>query len=346
MTEYRLVKALKRQPVDKTPIWIMRQAGRYLPEYREIRKQVKDFMSLCKTPDLATEVTLQPLRRFDLDAAILFSDILTIPEAMGLDLAFIEGKGPIFSNPITSESMINELKTVDLLDNLSYVFDAVRMIKRELPSDKPLIGFSGSPWTLASYMIEGSGSKQFNVLRRFLYEKPEAMHNLLEKLSQAISAYLIEQIQSGADVVKIFDTWGGLLTEQGYIDFSLNYMKKIVANVKAAHPSVPVIIFTKGSGSWLQEMAQSGADCVGLDWQSSLTNAYQVIGGQVALEGNLDPAVLYADEKTIEAEVKKILNAYQGKVGHVFNLGHGIYPDIDPAKVDFLVECVHRLSMC
>ncbi|TNF65323.1 MAG: uroporphyrinogen decarboxylase [Gammaproteobacteria bacterium] len=344
MTEYRLIKALKRQPVDKTPIWIMRQAGRYLPEYRKVRSSVKDFMSLCKTPDLACEVTLQPLRRFDLDAAILFSDILTIPEAMGLDLKFIEGQGPVFANPIQSKAQIDNLMTVNLLDSLKYVFEAVKLIKHALPNDKPLIGFSGSPWTLACYMIEGSGSKQFAIIRRFMYENTTYLHQLLDKLAIAVAEYLIEQIRHGCDVVKIFDTWGGILSAETYAQFSLNYMKKIIKLVKKAYPNVPVIVFTKGSGQWLEQIVNSQADGIGIDWQTPMKNAYQVINERAAIEGNLDPAVLYADELTIEVEVKRILSEYGGAPGHVFNLGHGIYPDIAPEKVQFLVDCVHQLS--
>lgn len=344
MTECRLIKALKRQPVDQTPIWIMRQAGRYLPEYRKVRKSVKDFMTLCKTPDLACEVTLQPLRRFGLDAAILFSDILTIPEAMGLNLQFVTGEGPVFDQPIRNKSDIDHLITDHLLDRLAYVFEAVHLIKKELPSDKPLIGFSGSPWTLACYMVEGAASKQFNVIRRMMYEDQATLKLLLDKLSIAVSAYLIEQIRAGCDVVKIFDSWGGILSKSTYEMFSLHYMKQIVTTIKKAYPSIPVIIFTKGGGQWLSQMATSGADCIGLDWQTSMKGAFDIIGEHVALEGNLDPAVLYANEITIEAEVKRILFEYGKAPGHVFNLGHGIYPDVDPDKVKFLVDCVHNLS--
>ncbi|MCF6766499.1 uroporphyrinogen decarboxylase [Thiotrichales bacterium 19S3-7] len=345
MSEYRLVKALRRQPVDKTPIWIMRQAGRYLPEYRQVRATVKDFMSLCKTPELACEVTLQPLRRFDLDAAILFSDILTIPEAMGLNLQFIEGKGPVFDNPIRTENQINQLMHTEVLDALKYVFDAVKLIKQTLAKDKPLIGFSGSPWTLACYMIEGSGSKQFNVIRRFMYENSLSLHKLLEQLSIVTANYLIEQIRSGADVVKIFDTWGGILSAQTYKLYSLDYMRKIIMMVKEAYPNVPIIVFTKGSGQWLEMIVDSGADGIGIDWQTPMAKAYQMIQQRTAIEGNLDPAVLYADELTIEQEVKRILLEYGDAPGHIFNLGHGIYPDIEPEKVQFLVDCVHRLSV-
>lgn len=344
MLNNRLINALNRKQVDKTPIWIMRQAGRYLPEYRQIRAKVKNFMELCKTPELACEVTLQPLRRFDLDAAILFSDILTIPEVMGLDLEFIEGKGPVFHNPIKSDKDIINLKKPLIEEDLSYVLAAVKLIKKELNDKMPLIGFSGSPWTLASYMVEGEGSKQFLKLRKMMYQNPESLHQLLEQLANSVSAYLIAQIKAGCDVVKIFDSWGGILSKETYQIFSLNYMQKIIATIKGQFPNIPIILFTKGGGQWLEIMLDSGANALGVDWHTPFIEAYDKVGGKVALEGNLDPAVLYANEAKIEEEVKRILTVFNNNTGHIFNLGHGISPDIDPEKVKFLVNCVHSLS--
>ena len=344
MLNNRLINALNRKQVDKTPIWIMRQAGRYLPEYRQIRAKVKNFMELCKTPELACEVTLQPLRRFDLDAAILFSDILTIPEVMGLDLEFIEGKGPVFHNPIKSDKDIINLKKPLIEEDLSYVLAAVKLIKKELNDKMPLIGFSGSPWTLASYMVEGEGSKQFLKLRKMMYQNPESLHQLLEQLANSVSAYLIAQIKAGCDVVKIFDSWGGILSKETYQIFSLNYMQKIIATIKGQFPNIPIILFTKGGGQWLEIMLDSGANALGVDWHTRFIEAYDKVGGKVALEGNLDPAVLYANEAKIEEEVKRILTVFNNNTGHIFNLGHGISPDIDPEKVKFLVNCVHSLS--
>ena len=342
----RLLKSLRRQPVDATPIWIMRQAGRYLPEYRATRQRAGDFMTLCKTPELACEVTLQPLQRFGLDAAILFSDILTIPDAMGLQLSVVENKGPQFAQPLRSEHDIRKLAPPDVATDLRYVLDAVATIKQALRGKVPLIGFAGSPWTIATYMVEGGPSKNFSRVKGMLYGQPELTHTLLKVLSRAISDYLNAQIESGVDVVMIFDTWGGILSGPAYRQFSLQYMEQIVHNIKSSGPGAqtPVILFTKGGGLWLEDIAASGCDAIGLDWTVNLNNARQRTAGKVALQGNLDTAVLYSSPATIRRQVAETLAAYGEHNGHVFNLGHGIHPDIDPDKVATLVDAVHEIS--
>ncbi len=342
----RFLRALARQPVDKTPVWMMRQAGRYLPEYRQVRAQAGDFMSLCKNTELACEVTLQPLERFELDAAILFSDILTIPDAMGLGLYFEEGEGPKFRKPVRTEADIDRLQVVNTASDLGYVTDAVSMIRRELNGRVPLIGFSGSPWTLATYMIEGQSSRDFIRAKTMLYTQPEVLHQLLEKLSLSVIDYLNAQILVGAQVVQIFDTWGGALSHDAYLEFSLAYMKKIVDGLikHADGRDVPVILFTKGGGHWLEAMADSGCDCLGLDWTVDIGVAKGRVGSQVALQGNMDPAVLRSDRKGIELEVKTILESFGDDDGHVFNLGHGITPDINPDNVKIFIDAVHKFS--
>lgn len=342
----RFLRALARQPVDKTPVWMMRQAGRYLPEYRQVRAQAGDFMSLCKNTELACEVTLQPLERFELDAAILFSDILTIPDAMGLGLYFAEGEGPKFRKPVRTEADIDQLQVINTASDLGYVTDAVSMIRRELNGRVPLIGFSGSPWTLATYMIEGQSSRDFVRAKTMLYTQPEVLHQLLEKLSLSVIDYLNAQILAGAQVVQIFDTWGGALSHDAYLEFSLDYMKKIVAGLikHADGRDVPVILFTKGGGHWLEAMADSGCDCLGLDWTVDIGAAKDRVGSKVALQGNMDPAVLRSDRSGIEAEVKTILKSFGEGQGHVFNLGHGITPDINPDNVKIFIDAVHQFS--
>lgn len=343
----RLIKALLRQPVDKTPVWIMRQAGRYLPEYRQTRARAGDFMTLCQTPELACEVTLQPLERFPLDAAILFSDILTIPDAMGLGLHFVEGEGPRFSKPLRSAADIDRLGVIDPEQELRYVPDAVRLIRRELDGRVPLIGFTGSPWTLATYMVEGSSSKEYALVKGMLYQQPELMHRLLAITAKNVSAYLNAQIAAGAQALMIFDTWGGVLPPSIYRDFSLRYMADIVADLdrNSGDSPIPVILFTKGGGQWLETMAATGCDALGVDWTLSLTEARQRVGDKVALQGNLDPCVLYASPDRIRTEVARVLAEYGHGSGHVFNLGHGIHPAIDPDHVHALVEAVHELSV-
>ncbi len=342
----RFLRALARQPVDKTPVWMMRQAGRYLPEYRQVRGQAGDFMSLCKNTELACEVTLQPLERFELDAAILFSDILTIPDAMGLGLYFAEGEGPKFHKPLRSEADIEQLEVINTAIDLTYVTDAVSMIRQELNGRAPLIGFSGSPWTLATYMIEGQSSRDFARAKTMLYTQPELLHQLLDKLALSIIDYLNAQILAGAQVVQIFDTWGGVLSHSAYLEFSLTYMAKIVDGLikQADGRDVPVILFTKGGGLWLEAMANTGCDCLGLDWTIDIGSARHRVGDKVALQGNMDPAILRAKPEVIQREVKRILGSFGKNDGHVFNLGHGITPDIAPDNAKIFIDAVHEFS--
>lgn len=329
-----------------TPVWMMRQAGRYLPEYRATRKLAGDFMSLCKSPELACEVTMQPLRRYAMDAAILFSDILTIPDAMGQGLYFTEGEGPRFRKTVRSAQDVEQLPELNTTKDLSYVTDAVSVIRRELNGSVPLIGFSGSPWTLATYMIEGSGSKDFRHAKSFMFNQPQAMHMLLDKLARAVTNYLNAQIAAGAQAVQIFDTWGGVLSTHAYREFSLAYMKKIVQGLtkESEGRKVPVIVFTKNGGLWLEDIADIGSDCVGLDWTIDIGAARARIGHKVSLQGNMDPSILYASPQSIRAEVDRILRDFGPGNGHVFNLGHGITPDVDPANVAVFIESVHELS--
>ena len=343
----RFLKALMRQPVDRTPVWMMRQAGRYLPEYRAVRSQAGDFMSLCKNTELACEVTLQPLERYEMDAAILFSDILTIPDAMGLGLYFETGEGPKFHKPVRTEADIERLDVVNTATDLSYVTDAVSMIRRELNGRVPLIGFSGSPWTLATYMIEGQSSRDFARAKTMLYTQPELMHQLLEKLALSVIDYLNAQIRAGAQAVQIFDTWGGALSHAAYAEFSLAYMQKIVAGLISHHDGrdVPVILFTKGGGLWLEVMADTGCHALGLDWTMDIAAAKSRVGDRVALQGNMDPAVLRADPAVIESQVDAILSGFAGGPGHIFNLGHGITPDIHPDHVKVFIDAVHKFSV-
>ncbi len=342
----RFLRALLREPVDCTPIWIMRHAGRYLPEYRATREKAGSFMNLCTNPELACEVTLQPLERFALDAAILFSDILTIPDAMGLGLYFSEGEGPRFKKTVSSEADIRALPVPDPEKELKYVMDAVRLIRRELNGRVPLIGFSGSPWTLATYMVEGGSSKEFAKVKGLMFDSPELMHRLLGTIAKSVTSYLNAQIAAGAQAVMIFDTWGGSLTPRDYRAFSLNYMREIVAGLKreADGRKVPVILFTKGGGAWIEDIADSHCDAVGLDWTVDIGEARNRVGAKVALQGNMDPAVLYAKPERIYEEVRTILNSYGKGPGHVFNLGHGIHQHIDPDNVAVLVDAVHELS--
>lgn len=342
----RYLRALLRQPVDRTPVWMMRQAGRYLPEYQATRAMAGDFMSLCRNAELACEVTLQPLRRYPLDAAILFSDILTIPDAMGLGLYFEAGEGPRFERPITCKADVLKLPIPDPEQELGYVMNAVREIRRNLHGEVPLIGFSGSPWTLATYMVEGGGSKSFTKIKKLLYCEPETLRLLLDKLADSVMLYLNGQILAGAQAVMIFDTWGGVLTPDAYREFSLAYMQKIISGLVREHERrrVPVTIFTKGGGQWLEWMAQTGCDAVGLDWNTDLRQARQRVGDAVALQGNMDPSLLYAPPQRIEQEVADILADFGRGEGHVFNLGHGIHQDVPPENAGVLVEAVHRLS--
>lgn len=342
----RFLRALSRQPVDMTPVWIMRQAGRYLPEYRATREKAGSFMKLCTTPDLACEVTLQPLKRFPLDAAILFSDILTIPDAMGLGLHFSEGEGPQFRHPVRTAADVKNLAVPDPEDKLRYVMDAVRLIRRELNGQVPLIGFAGSPWTLATYMVEGGTSKDFALIKKMLYDQPALLHQLLSVIAKAVGQYLNAQIAAGVQAVMLFDTWGGALSPRDYLEFSLRYMREIITNLtrEAEGRKLPVILFTKGGGQWLEAMADSGCDALGVDWTTNLNDARTRVGKRVALQGNMDPSVLYASAQRIRSEVESVLESFGPGAGHVFNLGHGIHTGINPESVAALVDAVHNSS--
>lgn len=354
----RLLRALRFEPIDTTPVWMMRQAGRYLPEYKATRAEAGDFMSLCKDTDRATEVTLQPLRRFDLDAAILFSDILTIPDAMGLGLYFETGEGPKFKHQIRKQSDIENLPTLDVNDSLDYVMRAVTSIRKALNGQVPLFGFSGSPWTLATYMIEGGSSKDYRYTKGMLYSNPDLLHLLLEKLSIAVTDYLDAQIMAGAQIVQIFDSWGGALGHRQFIAFSHEYNKRIVSNLKRRHPEIPVVLFTKGGGLWLETQADSEADALGLDWtmpldrarqvltdsQRQLTKQYKKLQSSKAIQGNLDPSTLYGSPDTIRSEVNAMLDsAYAdgNRTGYVANLGHGITQWVDPEHAKVFIDAVH-----
>lgn len=344
----RYLRALQCLPVDYTPVWMMRQAGRYLPEYRQLRAKAGNFMTMCQTPELACEATLQPLTRFDLDAAIIFSDILTIPDAMGLGLYFEPGEGPKFRQTISSLSDIEQLPIPDPNDSLRYVMDAISLTKKELNGKVPLIGFSGSPWTLATYMIEGGSSKTFTKIKKMLYSKPKVLHLLLEKLAESIALYLNAQIEAGAQSLMIFDTWGGVLSHQCYQTFSLHYMQLILSKLKRGHKTqaissyVPVTLFTKGGGLWLDSIVNTGCDAIGVDWTVNLSHIAQK--GHIAVQGNLDPSVLYAGKLTIESNVEAVLNEFGFHNGHIFNLGHGIHQDIPVEHVQYLIEAVHERS--
>jgi uroporphyrinogen decarboxylase len=325
---------------------MMRQAGRYLPEYKATRARAGSFMDLCMNPELACEVTIQPLERYPLDAAILFSDILTIPDAMGLQLRFAEGEGPIFDKPVRTAADVNALPVPDPEDGLKYVMDAVRTIRRELDGRVPLIGFSGSPWTLATYMVEGGTSKDFAKVKGMMFDRPDLMHKLLDTTAQSVISYLNAQVAAGAQALMIFDTWGGSLTPRDYQEFSLRYMKQIVAGLtrEADGRKVPVILFTKGGGQWLESMADTGCDGLGLDWTTDIGDARRRVGDKVALQGNMDPSVLYASPERIRQEVATIMKSYGSGSGHVFNLGHGIHQHVDPERAGIFVEAVHELS--
>jgi len=340
------IRALLRQPTPYTPVWIMRQAGRYLPEYNATRARAGSFLALAKNPDLATEVTLQPLARFALDAAIVFSDILTVPDAMGLGLYFVDGEGPRFERPLRNEWEVRNLFVPDPSEHLRYVLDAVKQIRKALDGSVPLIGFSGSPYTLACYMIEGGASADFRLIKTMLYSRPDLLHQILSVNARAVTDYLNAQIEAGAQAVMMFDTWGGSLTGAAYREFSLAYMERILSGLTRSREgtTVPRIVFTKGGGAWLEDIAAIGADAVGLDWTVDIALARARIGGRVALQGNMDPAALFGAPERIRSEAQSILAAYGGGAGHVFNLGHGISQHTDPEHVGILVEAVHELS--
>ncbi len=340
-TNDRLLRALRHLPVDRTPVWIMRQAGRYLPEYRATRRRAGNFLTLCKTPELATEVTLQPLARFPLDAAIVFSDILTLPDAMGLGLTVEEGLGPRFAHPVRDRAAVTALGLPDAEDDLGYVMATIRAVKTELHGRVPLIGFAGSPWTVATYMVEGSSDRDFKRAKQLLYGEPETLHALLQKVTTATIEYLRAQIAAGVDVLMVFDTWGGVLSASAYREFSLAYMAQICAALRAA---VPVILFTKGGGLWLESLAATGCQGLGLDWSVDISRARERVGARCALQGNLDPAILRAPAARLREEVKALVTAYGRHPGHIFNLGHGITPDISPDNVAVMIETVHAAS--
>lgn len=341
-----LIRALLRQPTPYTPVWVMRQAGRYLPEYNATRKRAGSFLALAKNPDLATEVTLQPLARFKLDAAILFSDILTVPDAMGLGLYFAEGEGPKFERPLRDETAIRKLAVPDPGASLGYVLDAVKQIRRALDNSVPLIGFSGSPYTLACYMIEGGGSDDFRTIKSMLYARPDLLHHVLDINARAVIAYLNAQIEAGAQAVMVFDTWGGSLSDAAYREFSLEYLRRVMAGVHREWDGqiIPSIVFTKGGGLWLEDIADIGCNAVGLDWTVNLGAARSRIGNKVALQGNLDPMVLFSNPAAISTQVDAVLHQFGKGSGHVFNLGHGISQFTPPEHVAALVDAVHKLS--
>ena len=337
------LRACLRQPTEHTPVWLMRQAGRYLPEYRATRAKAGSFMGLATNPDYATEVTLQPLERYALDAAILFSDILTVPDAMGLGLSFAEGEGPRFAKPVRDEAAVVALQVPDL-EKLRYVFDAVTSIRHALGGRVPLIGFSGSPWTLACYMVEGAGSDDYRLVKSMLYGRPDLMHRILSINADAVAAYLNAQIDAGAQAVMVFDSWGGVLADGAFQEFSLAYTRRVLQQLKREHAGarIPHIVFTKGGGLWIEQIADSGADVVGLDWTMGLKAARQRVGDRVALQGNLDPNVLFAPAERTRAEATRVLDDFGP--GHVFNLGHGISQHTPPEAVSVLVDTVHEVS--
>lgn len=341
-----LLRALMQQPIPRTPVWIMRQAGRYLPEYRELRAKAGDFMSLCGNPELACEVTLQPLRRFQLDAAILFSDILTIPDALGLGLYFETGEGPKFERPVRDAASIKSLAVPDVAETLGYVFDAVSLIRRELNGDVPLIGFAGSPWTVGTYMVEGGSSREFSRIKGLAAEQPELLDQLLDVVAETTVDYLNAQIDAGAQAIMIFDTWGSALQADDYRRFSLDKMQQILDRLQREKDGekIPVILFTKGAGELLSDMARTGCDALGVDWTTELSAARELTKDKVALQGNLNPAILRKSPAVIEQAVADTLESYGKGPGHVFNLGHGITPDIDPDHLAVLVDAVHKLS--
>ena len=347
----RFLRALRREPVDCTPVWLMRQAGRYLPEYRATRAKAGSFMGLATNPELACEVTLQPLRRFPLDAAIQYSAILTIPDAMGLGLSFAEGEGPRFARPVRTAADVARLAVPDMEGELRYVMDAVRLIRRELNGSVPLIGFSGSPWTLACYMVEGGGSANFSKIKAMAFSEPALLHRILEVTTQAVIAYLSAQRAAGAQALQVFDTWGGVLAPHHYREFSLPYLARIAAELPRGEGAerTPLILFGKGNAPYLEELAATGTEGLGVDWLVSLEEAARRTGGRVALQGNLDPSTLYASPEGIRAEVRRTLDSYAegnggSRDGHVFNLGHGLSPDMDPEHIGVLVDEVHAHS--
>lgn len=337
------LRACRRQTIERTPIWVMRQAGRYLPEYRAVREKA-DFLTMCKTPELASEVTVQPVDIIGVDAAIIFSDILVIPEAMGMPLEMHEGKGPIFHNPIRTKEDAKGLKVLDPYKDLKYVLDAIKVTKDALQGRVPLIGFSGSPWTLLTYMVEGRGSKNFSQIKKMIYDEPRLAHELLDMISKAVADYLSAKIEAGVNAVQIFDTWGGILSPEDFREFSLQYITKVISELKKKDE--PVIVFAKGVHYNIEELAQSGADVLGLDWTMDLGKVRKLVGDKVALQGNMDPCILYAGKDAIRKKARGVLESFGKGTGHVFNLGHGILPDVDPENLKTLVKFVKEESHC
>jgi len=345
-SSFRFIQALKRQPVDSTPVWFMRQAGRYLPEYRALRERMGGFLAMAKNPEVAAEITLQPLARFPLDAAIIFSDILTIPDAMGLGLHFAAGEGPHFHHPIRDQKAVDQLPIPCMEADLGYVMEAMRLTVKECGTKTPVIGFCGSPWTVATYMVEGQGSRTFAIIKAMMMNEPQILKALLQKVAKTSCLYLEAQIAAGAQAVMIFDTWGGQLAPLAYHEFSLFYMQEMVTYLKAnpRTQSTPVILFTKQGGQWLEAIANTGCDAVGIDWTQDMRNARERVGDKVAIQGNLDPTVLYARPDIIRQEVKRVLAEYGHGSGHIFNLGHGIFPDVNPSHVTAMIEAVKEFS--
>lgn len=336
--------ACMRKPTSYTPVWMMRQAGRYLAEYRAVRAKAGNFLNLCKNPELAAEVTIQPIDILDVDAAIMFSDILVVPEAMGMKLDFLEGEGPHFSHPVVTQKDVDNLRIINPKKELDYVMETIKVINKDLTGRVPLIGFSGAPWTLATYMVEGGSTKNFARIKKMIYTEPKLAHALLSKVSDTVADYLIAQIESGVNAVQIFDTWGGILTEPAFDEFSLNYIKQIIAKIKAHNPDIPVITFVKGGGLWLDKIANTGTNVVGLDWNVDIGKVRKAIGDRVALQGNMDPTILYASPDAIEKEVVRILDGYGKGSGHIFNLGHGILPDIPVENAKAFIKAVKKHS--
>lgn len=341
----RFLQALRCEPVDRPPIWLMRQAGRYLPEYLQTRAEAGSFMNLCRNADLASEVAMQPLRRYQLDASILFSDILTIPDAMGLELEFVAGEGPVFNKPIRVDADIHSLPVEGVMPKLQYVFDVVRAMREKIGNKLPIIGFSGSPWTLACYMLEGQGTRDFATARRWLWQRPEMVQLLLDRLSHQVADYLAEQAQAGVDVLMLFDTWGGLLDEQNYRDFSLRSMHRVMQDLRDRHAvQLPVMLFSKGCHSQVEDMIASGCDGIGLDWRANIDTVIHQVAGRVAVQGNLDPTSLLADEDMIAPVIRARFSKVVNKPGYIFNLGHGLLPQTNPDSVTTAIETVHTLA--
>jgi uroporphyrinogen decarboxylase len=337
---FRFIKALQRQAVDRPPVWIMRQAGRYMPEYRALRANVTNFMDFCRNPQLCAQAAMLPIEHYNLDAAIVFSDILVLPDAMGLDLSFVQHEGPVISNPVRTMHDVVRLDANTNNIDLAYVCEALALTKAQLQNTTPILGFIGSPWTLAAYMVEGSSSKQFSYLRRMMYTNPQTLHALLDLLSQQLIKFVGQQISAGADAIQIFDSWAGLLAKDAYSEFSVAYMRKIVLAIKSKHPHIPIIVFAKNNGMWVRELIATGCDALSLDWQADIASIKQSVGAQVALQGNLDPCVLYADKEVIQAKTLALLELFKGHPGFIFNLGHGIYPDVPPQHVHHMLETI------